>query len=270
MSGLEPLARGPLRKMRVLGLEPEVQYGLPLGDTCVPLNPLLGKTLRLVHAGEILCLNCGRKTRKSYCQGHCYPCSRRLAACDLCILKPETCSYHAGGCREPAWGEAHCLQPHVIYLANTSGLKVGITRRSQIPVRWVDQGAVQALPLLEVDQRLHAGLLEVKLAKTLSDKTNWRALLGGEPEPLDLAARAHDCLERLDSPGFDVRHLPLDGEVRIRYPVLQYPTKIVAHNLDKEPTLEGVLLGIKGQYLLFDTGVINMRKYGGYVLEVYG
>ncbi len=270
MSGLEVLGRGPIRKMQVLGLEPQVQYALPLGEQALPLNEWLGRRLQLRFQGEILCLNCGRATRKSYCQGHCYPCSQRLAACDLCILKPETCKYHQGQCREPEWGEANCLQPHVVYLANTSGLKVGITRRSQIPVRWVDQGASQALPLLEVDERLHAGLVEVKLARVMADKTNWRALLKGEPEPIDLAGRAEAHLAELQWPEVELRRLPLNQEVRLRYPVLEYPQKIVSHNLDRHPVLEGTLLGIKGQYLLFDTGVINMRKYGGYCLEVLG
>ncbi len=267
---MEILGQGRIRKMQVLGLEPEVQYALPLDETVLPLNTRIGQPIRLVFQGEIRCLNCGRVTRKSYCQGHCYPCSQRLAACDLCILKPETCKYHQGQCREPEWGEANCLQPHVIYLANTSGLKVGITRRSQIPVRWVDQGAVQALPLLEVDERMHAGLVEVELARAMADKTNWRALLKGEPASIDLASLAEEHLQQLEWPEIAVRRLPLDGEVRLRYPVLEYPQKIVSHNLDKQPVLEGTLLGIKGQYLMLDTAVINLRKYGGYVLEVHG
>ncbi len=267
---MEKLGQGQIRKMQVLGLEPQVQYALPLGETVLPLNERIGQPIKLVFQGEIRCLNCGRATRKSYCQGHCYPCSQRLAACDLCILKPETCKYHQGQCREPEWGQAHCLQPHVIYLANTSGLKVGITRRSQIPVRWVDQGAVQALPLLEVDERMHAGLVEVELARVMADKTNWRALLKGEPECIDLASLAEEHLQQLEWPAIAVRRLPMDGEVRLNYPVLEYPQKIVSHNLDKQPELEGTLLGIKGQYLILDTAVINLRKYGGYVLEVHG
>ena len=62
--------------------------------------------------------------------------------------------------------------------------------------------------------------------------------------------------------------LPGAEVVQIRYPVLEYPEKVRSHNLDKEPRLEGTLMGIKGQYLIFDTAVINMRKYAGYLMQV--
>ncbi len=266
---MESLARGVARKLAVESVEPVVRYALPLDDERIALNPLLGRRIRLVFTGAIHCLACGRATRKSYCQGHCYPCSRRLAACDLCILKPEMCSFHQGGCREPEWGQVHCIQPHVVYLSNTSGLKVGITRRSQIPVRWVDQGAVQALPVLEVDQRLHAGLVERVLAERLADKTNWRAMLKGEPECLDLPALADRALEEVALPELPLRRLTDARPVTLNYPVDRYPDKVVALNLDKQPEIDGVLWGIKGQYLIFDTGVINLRKYGGYQLELF-
>ncbi len=172
-------AVGGLRKMYTR-LEQPVHYQLPIGDGQVDLNALIGKPIRLVYQQEINCLHCGRKTKKSFSQGYCYPCFTKLPQCDSCIVKPEKCHYHEGTCRDPAWGERHCFQPHVVYLANSSGLKVGITRGEQIPTRWMDQGAIQALPILEVDNRLHSGLIEQIIAAHVSDKTNWRTMLKGE------------------------------------------------------------------------------------------
>ena len=137
---------GCLEKMAVDLADPVV-YRLRVGEARVDLNPLLGQSLALRYSGRIQCVHCGNKTNKSFSQGYCYPCFIKLAQCDMCIVKPETCHYAAGTCREPDWGKQFCFQPHVVYLANSSGIKVGITRRSQIPTRWIDQGAVQALPV---------------------------------------------------------------------------------------------------------------------------
>ncbi|MGZ5056296.1 MAG: DUF2797 domain-containing protein, partial [Methylobacter sp.] len=139
--------QGQLRKMRArleLDSSKSVQYELPLSDQLVALNPLLGKSIKLVHTGKIFCVHCNRQTKKSFNQGYCYPCFVSLAQCDMCIMKPETCHYEGGTCREPSWGEEFCFQPHVVYLANSSSIKVGITRQTQIPTRWIDQGAVMA------------------------------------------------------------------------------------------------------------------------------
>lgn len=266
---------GTLRKMRAEKNEP-VSYSLPLGDVSVPLAPFLGKTLHLRYQGNIFCTACGRKTPKSYNQGHCFACFRKLASCDMCILKPETCHYAAGTCREPEWADAHCNIPHIVYLANSSGLKVGITRESQVPTRWMDQGATQALPIFRVGTRYQSGLVEVTLAQHIADKTNWQALLKGESEPVDLAFWRDDLLDRCAPelaalktrfPG-QIQALPEAAEQTFRYPVLQYPQKIRSLNMDTDPDVVGTLLGIKGQYLLFDTGVINIRKFTAYQVEL--
>lgn len=131
---VEGAVTGSLRKMRS-ALAETVAYALPVGDCDVPLNALLGRRITLQYLGQIHCVHCGRRTNKSFSQGYCYPCFQKLAACDSCIVSPEKCHYAAGTCREPAWGEQHCLQPHVVYLANSSGLKVGITRGTQVPTR---------------------------------------------------------------------------------------------------------------------------------------
>jgi len=274
MAELSNCVSGHLRKM-ITQLDGPVRYLLPLDDERVELNPLLGMPVRLVYTGDIHCQHCGRKTRKSFNQGFCYPCFTRLPQCDTCIVKPEKCHFHEGTCRDPSWGEQHCFRSHVVYLANSSGLKVGITRGEQVPTRWMDQGAVQALPILEVDNRLHSGLIEQIIAAHVSDKTNWRTMLKGAIEPLDLAAERDRllslCALQLDSLrqqyGVDAIR-QLDAEVlEIDYPVLQYPAKVGTHNFDKNPVVEGILQGIKGQYLILDTGVINIRKFAAYNVE---
>ncbi|MGH8493572.1 MAG: DUF2797 domain-containing protein [Moraxellaceae bacterium] len=265
---------GTLRKMRAERNEP-LSYFLPLGDFSVPLAPYMGNTLHLRYLGNILCTACGRKTSKSYNQGYCFVCFKKLAACDMCILKPETCHYHLGTCREPQWADSHCNVPHIVYLANSSGLKVGITRETQIPTRWMDQGASQALPIFRVGTRFQSGLVEITLAQHIADKTNWQALLKGDSEPVDLAAARDDLMQRCADeiaalqerfPG-EIQPL-LETVQEFRYPVLQYPQKIKSFNMDQSPDVAGTLLGIKGQYLLLDTGVINIRKFTAYQVEL--
>lgn len=263
---------GDVRKMQVEQGEP-VLYTLPVGGESIAMNPLLGKTIGIRHTGNIHCVACGRKTTKSFNQGHCFACFRNLASCDGCIVRPERCHYHLGTCREPGWGEANCKRPHVVYLANSSGVKVGITRESQVPTRWIDQGAAQALPIARVASRRLSGLMEVAFKEHVSDRTDWRRMLKGEPESVDLNASRDalfaQCDERLSSLTDEHDNvepeLITDAESLVfRYPVLEYPVEVTAINLDKNPQTEGTLLGIKGQYLILDTGVLNVRKYGGY------
>lgn len=270
------VASGVARKM-VTQLDQPVSYLLPLGDERVPLNAYLGSELRLRFDGVINCIYCDRKTSKSFNQGYCYPCFRRLARCDSCIISPEKCHYAAGTCREPEWADEHCMIDHYVYLANTSGLKVGITRGTQIPTRWMDQGATQARPIFRVATRLHSGLVETLFKNHIADKTNWQAMLKGDADPLDLEAARRslmeDCSEELQALWQEhglqaITELPEQDDTHINYPVLEYPQKVKSLNLDKTPEIGGTLLGIKGQYLMFDTGVINLRKYGGYNLSL--
>ncbi|MCO6690779.1 MULTISPECIES: DUF2797 domain-containing protein [Pseudomonas] len=271
------LARGSLSKMAVSLQAPVVQYSFRLDDTQVPVNPFIGQRLRLEYLGAIHCSHCGKRTKTSFSQGYCYPCMTKLAQCDVCIMAPEKCHYDAGTCREPSWGEQFCMTDHVVYLANSSGIKVGITRATQLPTRWLDQGATQALPIVRVATRQQSGLVEDLLRSQVPDRTNWRALLKGDAEELDLVAIREQVF---DACAGGLRELqgrfglqaiqPLaDAEVvQMKYPVEAYPSKIVSFNLDKDPVVEGTLLGIKGQYLIFDTGVINIRKYTAYQLAV--
>ena len=272
------LGRGAVNKMLVRqGDAPFVQYAFRLGDSEIAVNPLIGKPLRLEFLGAIHSSHCGRKTKSSYSQGYCYPCMTRLAQCDVCIMSPEKCHYHEGTCRDPAWGEQFCMTDHIVYLANSSGIKVGITRASQLPTRWLDQGASQALPILRVATRQQSGFVEDLLRSQVADRTNWRALLKGDAPPVDLKAIRSELFEQCgeglvalqEQFGLHAIQLLHDAEpLEFRYPVEAYPTKIVSFNLDKNPVAEGTLLGIKGQYLIFDTGVINIRKYTAYQLAV--
>ncbi|MBD9484555.1 DUF2797 domain-containing protein [Pseudomonas sp. PDM14] len=271
------LARGALSKMKAQ-LGAPVQYAFRLDDEEVPVNPLIGKTLRLEYLGAIHCSHCGRKTKTSFSQGYCYPCMQKLAQCDICIMSPERCHYEAGTCREPSWGEQFCMTDHVVYLANSSGVKVGITRATQIPTRWIDQGATQALPIMRVATRQQSGFVEDLLRSQVADKTNWRELLKSDATPVDLLAIRDQILDvcadgmHALQQRFGIQAVqPLSEQpvVQISYPIEAYPAKITSFNLDKNPLVEGTLLGIKGQYLMFDTGVINIRKYTAYQLAVH-
>jgi len=268
---------GALRKMTAqLDEAGNIEYQLPVGENSLALNALIGKRVNITFDGAINCSHCGRKTKKSYSQGFCYPCMQKLAQCDMCIMKPETCHYEQGTCREPEWGETNCMIPHYVYLANTSGLKVGITRHTQIPTRWIDQGATQALPIFKVQSRIQSGLVEIALAEYIADKTNWRAMLKGNANPIDLKAIAQDLVPQISEKLADIQlkygqHAveQLDEDVvELNFPVSQFLTKINSFNLDKNPEISDVLLGIKGQYLIFENGVINIRKYTSYQVSV--
>lgn len=262
---------GRLRKMPAEAASP-VSYTLKVGDTPVPMNELVGKRVRLNFDGVIRCIHCDRTTKKSFNQGFCFPCFRKLAACDSCIMSPEKCHYHLGTCREPEWGETHCMVEHVVYLANSSGLKVGITRASQVPTRWIDQGAVDAIPMLRVASRYLAGLVEVACKAHVADRTNWRAMLKGDVPELDLTQERQRLLGLIADDLAELRRQHGDDSLRavdeqglgLAYPVDVWPAKVKTHNLDKTPEVEGTLEGIKGQYLMLDTGVINIRKFTGY------
>ena len=91
-------------------------------------------------------------------------------------------------------------------------------------------------------------------------------MLKGEHEDLDLGKflkKAHELFPE------ELKHYALESEeVReMIYPIESVPDKITSHNLDKIPEFEERLTGIKGQYLIFETRVINLRKYSGYHID---
>nr|BDT28012.1 DUF2797 domain-containing protein [Bacteriovorax sp. HI3] len=266
-----------LDKMEVELLDGKAIYKLLTPEGPVLFNDLIGKDLKLIYHKEINCTNCGKKTAKSYSGGYCYPCSIKLAECDMCILRPETCHFERGTCRQPDWGLENCMIPHYVYLANSSGLKVGITRTSQIPIRWIDQGATQALPILKVGTRYQSGVFEKLLSSEVNDKTDWRKMLKGVPEEIDLQAKRDELFELFgddldDLEGqFGSDHVSIlenEDVIDIEYPVLTYPEKVSSMSFDKQEVVGGRLLGIKGQYLIFDVGVINIRSHTGYKVHL--
>lgn len=268
---------GALRKMRVVLSDDKAQYFLSTEQQEVAINECVGLDWSIRYQGQINCIHCNRKSTKSFSQGYCYPCFKSLARCDQCIMSPEKCHFHLGTCREPEWAEKFCMQDHIVYLANSSGLKVGITRIDQVPTRWIDQGAIAAIPVYRVATRRISGLLEHECKAYVADKTNWRALLKGEPAEVDLIAERERIQSALrddvnalqEQEGLQsVQEIEDVDVTRIQYPVASYPEKIKSFNLDKEPEAGGKLLGIKGQYLIFDTAVINLRKYSGYQVSI--
>ncbi len=251
-----------LKKMRVINF-PNPEYFIDE----LAINELLNHTISLKFTGKINCLHCQKAIKKSFNQGYCFPCFQKLAACDMCILRPELCHFHQGTCREPEWGAKHCLIPHSIYLANSAGLKVGITRTIQKETRWIDQGAVQVIEIGQTSERLKSGLIEVELKKYFNDRSDWRKLITGKDEQLDLIAEFEGIRSELEQiSDLQIAADPL--EFKIKYPIISYPKKAVSFNEKKDQTISGNLNGIRGQYLLIGEQAINIRKFQGYQVEI--
>jgi hypothetical protein len=247
----------------------EVSYYLTLGPDIIHMNKLLGRTIGFEYQGIIHCIRCGRITKKSFAQGFCYPCFTTAPETSECVLRPELCRAHEGISRDMKWSEDHCLQDHFVYLAISSGLKVGVTRSSQIPTRWIDQGAWKAIKLATTPNRFIAGQIEVALKARMSDKTNWRHMLTNEIDRgIDLILEKKTISDYL--PDDLSSFLSPDNEItEINYPVLQYPEKVRSVSFDKHDTIGGELMGIKGQYLIFSDGsVLNIRKHNGYLVNL--
>lgn len=258
---------GNLRKMEGTA-EKVVQYLLPLGGEKIYMNGLLGTSITMEYLGHIHCIRCGRETKKSFAQGYCYPCFTTAPETEECVLRPELCRAHEGIARDMEYAKEHCLIDQIVYLSVTSGLKVGVTRSSQIPTRWIDQGAVRALELARTPNRYTAGLIEVALKEHIADRTNWRRMLSDmDPNGVDLASEKQRLAGKVPAELASCL-TPQMHPVDLEYPVLRYPEKIVSLNLEKDPVISGELTGIKGQYLMLDGNrVINLRKYGGYQIS---
>lgn len=259
-------AEGHLLKMRSeVGDDRQVVYELVLGQTAVDMNALVGRAVKLTYTGSIHCVCCGKVTRKSYAQGFCFNCMQTAPEAEECVLRPALCKAHLGFARDMNYAQAHCLKPHFVYLANTGEVKVGVTRQSQIPTRWIDQGASAAVKLCETPNRHIAGLVEQHLSAHFSDKTVWKKMvmnhINQESSLADLRQRALDLL----TPGM-LRFKCADEQVyTFSYPVVEYPENPQTISFDKVPVIEGLLLGIKGQYLLLDGNrVLNIRRHSGY------
>lgn len=247
-----------------------VRYEWQLGETSVVVNDLIGENLHIHFTGLKTCIACGRVVKKLFQNGYCFPCVRTLAECDLCIVKPQDCHFRNGTCRDDNFGLSHCMIPHYVYIAWSSGYKVGLTRKGRQLKRWMDQGATEAVVIAETPTRRAAGELEVAIAQRMNDKTDWRKMLKEENEPdrgiLDVREEAIAHLP--DSFSHYIFSEP-QQVTRIVYP--RQPDTIVklkSLNLDKQPDITGEVKGIKGQYILFEDGVFNVKKFSGFHVEV--
>ena len=254
----------PLLKMSSQVEDGTVHYGLFLDGEHIDMNVLVGGGFGLRATGLMSCIICGRRVRKHYGQGFCFPCLQSAPEASECIVRPELCQAHLGGGRDPEWERAHHATDHVVYLSYTGDVKVGVTRSTQVPTRWVDQGAVAALVIARVPYRQLAGALEVAIKNVMADRTNWRAMLKEVTPANELLLRARD--QAFEQVSGDLReHLVLDASPHhLRYPVEAYPQKVASINLGKDPLVIGRLAGIKGQYLLWEDGrVLNVRSHSG-------
>jgi hypothetical protein len=257
--------KGNIAKMRVEHSSP-VSYFLNLNNKEIHMNSFLERDISMQFTGIIHCIACGKVTKKAFGQGFCYPCFINSPLNSECIIKPELCQAHEGGGRDPEWEISNHNQPHYVYLALTSGIKVGVTRADQIPTRWIDQGAWKAIKMAYTPYRQIAGIIETKLKDHLSDKTNWQKMLKNEMDlTADILLDKKKAFNLLNDE-YKSYLLPDENEVYIfDYPVISYPEKVKSINLDIEHLIQGSLSGIRGQYLIFrDNRVINLRKYSGY------
>ena len=266
---------GNLKKLKSI-LNITIDYFLDFIDEEVWLNAWIGKLISFNYTGLIHCIQCGRKTNKSFQQGFCFPCFRRLQECNLCIIHPERCRAEIRDCSAGDWAHAHCCQSHVVYLAISSGLKVGITSETQLLNRWIDQGAIQAVPIFYAANRYQAGQVEIALKAFIADRTDWRRMLRNRIDDVDLMTARNILLKAVERPisaiktqfrPGDISKIETDIITQLHYPVLEYPSKVKALFFEKTSSIMGRLLGIKGQYLILDSGVINIRKYSGYHVE---
>jgi len=254
-----------LTKMRTEHSFP-VKYFLNLGKEEVLMNSKIDKEIKIQFTGIINCVACGRNIKKAFGQGFCYPCFMNSPLNSECIIRPELCLAHEGKGRDPEWEKENHYKPHIVYIALTSAIKVGVTRADQIPTRWIDQGAWKAIKFASTPFRQISGLIESSLKGHLSDKTNWQKMLKNDMDrSVDLNTEKMRISELLN-PEFKEYFLVDENEIfTFEYPVLTYPDKIKSINFDKEPSFQGRLNGIRGQYLIMsDNRVINLRKYSGY------
>lgn len=244
-----------------------VNYNLNFDNKKFLMNDLINCKINISWKGKVIC-QCGREMKKFYRSGFCYTCYWESPQASQSIFKPELCTAHLNiEERDLAWEKKFQIAPHYVYLANSSGIKVGITRKTQGVTRWMDQGASQAIILAEVPNRRFSGDIEVAIKKHVSDKTNWRKMLSGEPSAIDLLKIKNELSNYV--PDELKRYISKDNNVtHIKYPVSVYPEKIKSLKLEKSHEISTVLKGIKGQYLIFENNeVFNIRAHEGFVVD---
>ncbi len=263
---------GNIRKMRT-DLGDEVNYTLPLFDNLssnhfISMNHYIGSMLKITFQGQINCVVTGKKIKKTYGEGMCFDAWKNSPLAVESIIRPELSRIHEGiALRDEKWETEHHLQPHYVYLTKTAGIKVGVTRATNIPFRWIDQGAVEGLVIAETPYRQAAGLIEVALKKHISDRTNWRKMLTNDIVQDTLESTANLLMDKI--PEELKEYIVYRDKTIINFPVLSYPEKVSSLKLEKTPIIEEKLIGIKGQYLIFEHGkVINLRSHAGYLVSI--
>lgn len=255
-----------LRKMPVINQDDTIQYKLSQDFLA---NDLIGQTIQVSFLNEIRCVKCESKIKKTYNDGYCFKCFDSSPENSPCVIRPELCRGHLGEGRDITWEQENHNIPHIVYLAQTDVVKVGVTRKSNLVNRWIDQGAFKATLLAETPNRFEAGRIEVAMKDLVTDRTNWRKMLTNEmDESIDLINEKWRMEEYLPS---DLAMFFSDSEevTTLNYPVLQYPAKVQSIQLEKSPLFAKKLVGIRGQYLIFEDGsVLNIRKHSGYLLKI--
>lgn len=246
-----------------------VEYSFDVEGASQPLNELLGQQISISFTGVKRCIACGRKVNKLFQNGYCFPCVRSLAECDLCIVKPHECHFAEGTCRDESFAAHHCMVPHYVYIAFSSNFKVGLTRKGRELKRWMDQGATEAVLVAEVPTRKMAGEMEMAIAKQMADKTDWRKMLKENVQPdRPILTLREEVVANLDDVFSTYVLTETPTPHNIRYPrMADFTVNLKSMNFDKEPVASGTLRGVKGQYLLFDEGVLNVKKFSGYHVQ---
>lgn len=252
---------GVLTKMESEFSHP-IQYYLVFESDFLSMNQLLDKTITIQFI-KYQCLNCGLD-KAIYRQGFCKSCFYDVPQAADWVMRPELSTAHLNQeDRDLEYEKKVQLQPHIVYLANSSNVKVGVTRKSQVPTRWIDQGAHEAIEIVEVPNRYLAGITEVALKDYVSDKTNWRSMLKNDIKNEDLVAWRERLKQYIPNEAKDY-FIANNSETNLEFPVHKYPRNPKSLNLEKEQTYTGKLVGIKGQYLIFeDDTVFNIRGNEG-------
>jgi len=259
--------QGVLQKMRTEIGSP-IQYFLKMDNEEIHMNDLIEKDVHIHYQGQ-QCLSCMEK-KQIYRQGNCYDCFWDQPSLGDWIMKPELSKAHLGiEDRDLEYEKAVQLTPHIVYLALSSDVKVGVTRKTQVPTRWIDQGANAAIEILEAPNRYLAGITEVALKDYVSDKTNWRKMLKNDVPQLNLVAIKDHLTQYIPQEAKDYILKENDKMLNLNFPVVQYPDKVKSLNLTKTPEYQGRLMGIKGQYFIFeDNTVFNVRGNEGTVIKL--
>lgn len=258
--------QGVLKKMMTENGD-TIQYYLDMGTDFLNMNQLINKEFTISFVKHE-CLHC-HLDKQIYRQGFCKSCFFDIPQAADWIMRPELSKAHLDiEDRDLAYEKKVQLQPHIVYLANSSNVKVGVTRKQQVPTRWIDQGAHEAIEIVEVPNRYLAGITEVALKEHVADKTNWRKMLKNDVEDENLVEWREKLKQYIpdEAKGYFIES---NSETNLNFPVTKYPEKPKSLNLGKTPTYKGTLVGIKGQYLIFeDETVFNVRANEGLVVSI--